>query len=79
MTDKSDIRKEGGHKWDGVDPGGVRFWCDSVDKTFSPRREIPRGEKPGLLPEQFLAEALRFLRACCDTIEDHRGDIAAMH
>jgi hypothetical protein len=40
-------------------------WCDSVENTFHPRQEIPRGENPKLISEVFLAIALEYLRFVC--------------
>jgi hypothetical protein len=47
----------------GVDRNGVLRWCASVEKEFSPREEIPRGDKAREVPETFLACAIRYLRA----------------
>lgn len=43
----------------------ILHWCDSVENTFHPRREIPRGEYPKLISEAFLATALEYLRFVC--------------
>jgi len=44
---------------------GILFWCDSIEKHFQPREleNIPRGENPRLIEEQFLAYSIRCLRA----------------
>lgn len=45
---------------------GILKWCDSVEKEFQPREEVPRGEVPKVIQEQFLATSIRYLRALCD-------------
>jgi hypothetical protein len=47
---------------------GILHWCDSVEETFSPREIVPKHETPNLVPEQFLACAIRYLRVLC--VED---------
>jgi hypothetical protein len=53
-----------------VDKKGVQHWCDSVENQFSPRETVPRGEAPKQVPEQFLAMALRYLRALSEESTD---------
>lgn len=50
-----------------IDKKAILYWCDSVEKQFHPREldVIPRGEKPKLIEEQFLATSIRYLRAVC--------------
>ena len=49
-------------------PRRILNWCDSIDLQFDPREldNIPRGESPRLIEEQFLATAIRYLRAMCE-------------
>ncbi len=53
-----------------VDKNGVLFWCKSVEETFQPRENVSPNEKPKQIPEQFLAAALRYLRAVCAELPD---------
>ena len=50
------------------DRDGIIHWCDSVEETFHPRElsDIPRGEKPRMISEAFLATAIRYLRGACE-------------
>jgi len=39
-------------------------WCDSVEATFNPKENVDlKNQKQ--IPEQFLAAAIRYLRALC--------------
>jgi hypothetical protein len=51
-----------------INKEGILFWCDSVEKQFQPREleNIPRGDNPRLIQEQFLAYSIRILRALCE-------------
>jgi hypothetical protein len=49
---------------------GILDWCTSVEETFQPREDIPKGEKPQQIPEQFLAAAIRYLRTTCAELPD---------
>jgi hypothetical protein len=49
---------------------GLLDWCSSVEETFSPREDVPHGEEPKQIPEQFLAAAIRYLRAVCAELPD---------
>ncbi|HEY5267934.1 MAG TPA: hypothetical protein VII94_02275 [Candidatus Saccharimonadales bacterium] len=53
-----------------VSKDGILFWCKSVEETFQPREDVPHNEKPKQIPEQFLAAALRYLRAVCVELPD---------
>jgi len=52
---------------------GMRHWINSVQETHSPREEVPRGEDPKKLNEQFLATALRYLEATVCELEEERA------
>lgn len=39
-------------------------WCDSVENTWSPKENVDFKEQKQI-PEQFLATAIRYLRALC--------------
>ena len=58
-----------------VDTNGMRHWCDSIEAACTPREimDIPSGEAPVQLPEQFLATALRYLRAACEDLDEARS------
>lgn len=45
----------------------ILYWCSSIEDQFNPRETIPRGETPKQIPEQFLAAAIRYMRALCDS------------
>ncbi len=48
---------------------GILDWCSSVEETFQPREHLlPKGEKSKQIPEQFLATAIRYLRAACSEL-----------
>jgi hypothetical protein len=49
---------------------GILDWCSSVEETFQPRENIPPRESPKQVPEQFLAAAIRYLRAACVELPD---------
>ncbi len=53
---------------------GILDWCVSVEETFQPREDVPRGEKPKQISEQFLATAIRYLRATCSELPDSSED-----
>jgi hypothetical protein len=53
----------------------ILYWCDSVENTWKPREDVPRGENPLLIPESFLATAIRYLRALCECQTSWRGMI----
>ena len=57
-----------------VDTSGMRHWCDSIEAACTPREimDIPSGETPVQLPEQFLATAIRYLRATCEDLDEAR-------
>jgi hypothetical protein len=44
---------------------GILDWCSSVEETFQPRENLTRAEDAKQIPEQFLATAIRYLRAVC--------------
>jgi hypothetical protein len=48
-----------------IDKKGILYWCDSVEKEFNPREHVPREIMVKMLPEQFLATSIRYLRALC--------------
>jgi hypothetical protein len=48
------------------DKDKILHWCDSVQKTWNPREELSKDERPILVPEQFLATSIRYLRALCE-------------
>ena len=49
-----------------IDKKGILHWCDSVEKEFNPREHVPREIMVKMLPEQFLATSIRYLRALCE-------------
>ncbi len=55
----------------------ILYWCDSVENTWKPREDVPRGENPQLIPESFLATAIRYLRELCDhnEVAGKAGDV----
>lgn len=60
-----------------MDKKEILYWCDSVENTWKPREDVPRGENPQLIPESFLATAIRYLRALCDhnEVASKAGDV----
>lgn len=60
-----------------IDKEEILHWCDSVEETWKPREVVPRGEKPLLIPESFLATSIRYLRALCDhkEVAGKAGDV----
>lgn len=46
------------------------YWAASVDETFNAREIVPDNEKARQIPEQFLATAIKYLRALCKDIPD---------
>lgn len=51
---------------------GLLYWCDSIEKQFKPREIVPRGENPTMISEEFLATAIKYIRALCKDDEDGR-------
>lgn len=48
-----------------INKKAILFWCDSVESTWSPREGM-KVDNPKQVPEQFLATAIRYLRALCE-------------
>ena len=48
---------------------GIRHWCKSIKEVYDPQETIQRGRAPRMVPETFLACAIRYLEACCDDLE----------
>jgi hypothetical protein len=56
---------------------GLRHWCDSVDDTFHPKlyEELKRGVAQAMVPETFLASAMKYLRATADELDQTRAEL----
>ena len=57
-----------------TDTDHMRHWCDSVDETFQPRADIPKGETPNPVPETFLAHSIKLVRDLCDKLDNERSE-----
>lgn len=57
--------------------GAIRLWCDSVNKTYHPKlyEDLKRGVAQAMVPETFLASAMKYLRATADELDQTRTEL----
>jgi len=48
-----------------TDKQTILNWCDTIEKCWKPREDIPRRLNPTMMPEQVLATAVRYIRMLC--------------
>ena len=51
-----------------INKKAMLHWCDSVEETWHPREQFTKDSFR--IPEQFLAAAIRYLRAACAELPD---------
>ena len=58
--------------------GAMRLWCDSVDNgAYHPKlyEDLKRGVVQAMVPETFLASAIKYLRATADELDQTRTEL----
>lgn len=61
-----------------IDKKNIKHWCESVENTFNPRKEVPRNERPKQVNEQFLAYAIFYINALANENEKLEQEIVSI-